>query len=78
MNCDCPFCKSNYYSINSDDSYDQYYNINPYPYFVNPDVEDRAMKKINKILDDLTPCDKKDWGLKRNPRWYYRNPNYYW
>lgn len=70
MRCDCPFCERNHFRLNPTEE--------AYYYDVNPDAEDRAIKKIDEILNDLTPCDKKDWGLLRNPRWYYRNPYYYW
>jgi hypothetical protein len=42
------------------------------PYFINPTQDSKDKKNIKGILKDLTPCDKKDWGLPRrfryNPR----------
>jgi hypothetical protein len=58
---------------------------NPYsytPYYRNPSDETKAMKTINGILGDLTPCDKKAWGLRRArrrrmQRFYSRRNPYY-
>lgn len=44
------------------------YNINPW-YHHNPSDEE-DMKTISDTIDDLTSCDKKDWGLRK----FHRNP----
>jgi hypothetical protein len=56
-----------------------YRRHNPYsyrrhnPYYYNPSDED-DIRLVSETLNNMTPCDKKDWGLARRYRHYYRNP----
>jgi hypothetical protein len=56
------------YSAFNRNRYNPYYIRRHNPYYRNPSDETKAMKTINGILGDLTPCDKKAWGLSRRSR----------
>jgi hypothetical protein len=70
--------RRNPYSYRRHNPYSYYHNSysyrrhNPY-YYHNPSDED-DMRMVSETLNNMTPCDKKDWGLARRYRHYHRNP----
>ena len=52
------------------------YDTNPF-YYSNPSQDSKDKKNIKGILKDLTPCDKKDWGLRRRFRYNPSHPTFH-
>lgn len=66
--CDVRWCAGCRYEHECPHEMEKRYN--PYSFYRNPS-EEEDMRTIERTLSNITPCDKKDWGLAR--RFRFRN-----